>query len=261
MDPDRWEFANEGFLSGQRHLLKTIKRRRNVAHSVHNQGVGPCIEIGHFGKEEEMERLKRDKSLLVTEIVKLRQKQQISSAQIAAMDERLRNTERKQHLAMSFLAKLLTNPSLVRQCLDKYAERKDQRHLEVGQKRRLTMSPPGAENLQDTASVAMQGDEVETDMESLLSAALMVNESSMSSMEPSSFASTSGGGAETDAVSESFWGEMLLAEGGVHNQVEQGLMIGNESEVNVEIEDLVAETPEWGGEGDLQDLLDDIRGV
>lgn len=258
MDPDRWEFANEGFLSGQRHLLKTIKRRRNVAHSVHNQGVGPCIEIGHFGMEEEIERLKRDKSLLVTEIVKLRQKQQSSSAQIVAMDERLRNTERKQHLAMSFLAKLLTNPSLIRQCLDKYAEKKDLRQLEIGQKRRLTMSPPGAENLQDMASIATQGDEVEADMESLFSAALMVNESNMSSMEPSSFASTSGGGgAATDAVSESFWGEMLLAEGGVSDQV---LMIGNESEANAEIEDLVAETPEWGG-GDLQDLLDDIGGV
>ncbi|VFQ79886.1 unnamed protein product [Cuscuta campestris] len=208
--------------------------------------------------EEEIERLKRDKSLLVTEIVKLRQKQQSSSAQIAAMDERLRNTERKQHLAMSFLAKLLTNPSLIRQCLDKYAEKKDLRQLEIGQKRRLTMSPPGAENLQDMASIATQGDEVEADMESLFSAALMVNESNMSSMEPSSFASTSGGGgAETDAVSERFWGEMLLAEGGVSDQV---LMIGNESEANAEIEDLVAETPEWGG-GDLQDLLDDIGGV
>ncbi|VFQ60107.1 unnamed protein product [Cuscuta campestris] len=208
--------------------------------------------------EEEIERLKRDKTLLVTEIVKLRQKQQSSSAQIAAMDERLRNTERKQHLAMSFLAKLLTNPSLIRQCLDKYAEKKDLRQLEIGQKRRLTMSPPGAENLQDMASIATQGDEVEADMESLFSAALMVNESNMSSMEPSSFASTSGGGgAATDAVSESFWGEMLLAEGGVSDQV---LMIGNESEANAEIEDLVAETPEWGG-GDLQDLLDDIGGV
>nr|GMD90142.1 Heat shock factor protein HSF30 [Ipomoea batatas]GMD92437.1 Heat shock factor protein HSF30 [Ipomoea batatas] len=255
VDPDRWEFANEGFLGGQKHLLKTIKRRRNAAQSMHQQGAGPCIEIGYFGMEEELERLKRDRNLLMTEIVKLRQQQQSSRAQIMAMEERVRNTERKHQQIMSFLAKIFSNPSFFQQYLDKYALKKDQRRVEIGQKRRLTMTP-SVENLQDIDSVALQSSqepeadlEIETDVGSLISAALD-NESS-SIMKQSSFASTSGTNTE-DLVPDSIWDE-LLGEG-LGNQAEEALM-GNQAEVDVEVEDLVAaETPEWGD--DLQDLVD-----
>ena len=60
----KWEFANEGFLAGQRHLLKTIKRRRNVSHSNQQKGgSGACVEVGKFGLEGELERLKRVSAL------------------------------------------------------------------------------------------------------------------------------------------------------------------------------------------------------
>ncbi|XP_023769948.1 heat stress transcription factor A-2 isoform X1 [Lactuca sativa] len=148
VDPDRWEFANEGFLGGQRQLLKTIRRRRNISQSTQQKhDFGPCIEVGQYGIEEELEGLKRDRSLLMAEIVRLRQLQQHSKDQLIAMENRLRSTERKQHNMMGFLAKAFSNPEFLQKYMAKYAHR-EQEHIEIGRKRRLTMVP-SFENLQE----------------------------------------------------------------------------------------------------------------
>jgi len=110
VDPDRWEFANEGFLGGQRHLLKTIKRRRQVTQGMQQQGGGgggAWVEVGQYGLEGDLERLKRDRSLLMAEILRLRQQQQNSRVKIISMEDRLQTTERKQQQIMTFLAKVL----------------------------------------------------------------------------------------------------------------------------------------------------------
>ncbi|KAF2305055.1 hypothetical protein GH714_001396 [Hevea brasiliensis] len=94
VDPDRWEFANEGFLRGQKHLLKSISRRKPAHGHAHqpvqkphgqNSSVGACVEVGKFGLEEEVERLKRDKNVLMQELVRLRQQQQATDGQLQAM--------------------------------------------------------------------------------------------------------------------------------------------------------------------------------
>lgn len=265
MDPDRWEFANEGFLGGQKHLLKTIKRRRNVGQSMNQQGSGPCIEIGYYGMEEELERLKRDKNLLMTEIVKLRQQQQSTRNQIIAMEEKIESTERKQEQMMSFLAKIFSNPIFLQQYLDKHVQRKDKQRIEVGQKRRLTMTP-SIENLQGVVSVATGSDQpmnysnqeretelpnIGTDIEMLFSA--LDNESSSNARSASVV--TANRTDMEEPVPENIWEELLSEDLISGDRAEEELIV-DQPEFDVEVEDLVAKTPEWGEE--LEDLIDQI---
>lgn len=116
MDPDRWEFANEGFLRGQKHLLKTIKRRRPPSQAPpQHQSLAPYLEVGQFGLEGEISRLKRDKNILMAELVKLRQEQQSTKAYLNAMEEKLQVTEQRQQQMMAFLARAMRNPNFLQQ--------------------------------------------------------------------------------------------------------------------------------------------------
>ncbi|KAH6813767.1 heat shock factor 3 [Perilla frutescens var. frutescens] len=122
VDPDRWEFANEGFLKGHKHLLKSINRRK-ASHAqgqqqnvpVQNPSVPSCIEVGKFGIEEEVERLKRDKNLLMQELVRLRQQQQSTDTQLQTVGQRVHVMEQRQQQMMSFLAKAMQSPGFVSQ--------------------------------------------------------------------------------------------------------------------------------------------------
>ncbi|KAK8565056.1 hypothetical protein V6N13_020177 [Hibiscus sabdariffa] len=127
-DPDRWEFANEGFLRGQKHLLKTISRRKpanaqsNQQPQVQNSSVGSCIEVGKFGLEEEVERLKRDKNILMQELVRLRQQQQATDNQLQTAGQRVQVMEQRQQQMMSFLAKAMQSPSFLSQIVQQQNE-------------------------------------------------------------------------------------------------------------------------------------------
>ncbi|GFZ08513.1 heat shock transcription factor A2 [Actinidia rufa] len=230
VDPDRWEFANEGFLGGQKHLLKTIKRRRNLPHTAPLQGgSGACVELGQYGVEEEIERLRRDCNTLMVEIVKLKQQHQSSRDKVIAMEERMRSNERKQQQMMSFLAKALASPSFVQQYMDKYVERKEQRGVEIGRKRRLTMSP-SVESFQEQEDLL----NIESEMETLF-------------MDP--IVTTSG--TDIDSVSETIWEELFRDDIVAGDE-------GDQTEVDVEVEDLPAKmTPDWGK--DLEDLVDQME--
>ncbi|KAI7994821.1 Heat shock factor protein HSF8 [Camellia lanceoleosa] len=145
VDPDRWEFANEGFLRGQRHLLKSIIRRKPA--QGHNQQppqqphgqstpVGACVEVGKFGLEEEVERLKRDKNVLMQELVRLRQQQQSTDNQLQTMVQRLQGMEQRQQQMMSFLAKAVHSPGFLAQFVQQQNE-SNRRITEGSKKRRL----------------------------------------------------------------------------------------------------------------------------
>ncbi|KAK8956054.1 Heat stress transcription factor A-2b [Platanthera guangdongensis] len=137
VDPDRWEFANEEFLGGQRHLLKNIKRRRNAAGQ-------SSADPGQIGMESEVEKMRAERDILMMEIVRLRQQQQSSRAQLLSMEDRMLGAERKQKQAMAFLATTLKNPEFIHKVL---MRREQGRELgNPGKKRRLPR-PPMTENL------------------------------------------------------------------------------------------------------------------
>nr|GLL38819.1 heat stress transcription factor A-1b isoform X1 [Ipomoea trifida]GMD56600.1 heat stress transcription factor A-1-like [Ipomoea batatas] len=140
VDPDRWEFANEGFLRGHRHLLKSITRRKHVqSHQqppqVQNSSVGSCVEVGKFGLEEEVDRLKRDKNILMQELVKLRQQQQATDHQLQNVGQKVHMMEQRQQQMMSFLAKAMQSPSFVAQMVHQQSD--NMRISGVNKKRRL----------------------------------------------------------------------------------------------------------------------------
>lgn len=249
VDPDRWEFANEGFLGGQKHLLKKIKRRRNASQNIQQHGMGNCVELGHFGLESEIERLRRDRSILMVEIVRLKKQQQNTRAQLAAMEERLQFTERKQQQMMAFLARALRNPTFILQLIQHHREKKELGSC-TGKKRRLPAAE-SSENLQSLrgeaispmgmgsqiGSFAHQPQEevtIESEIETLFSA--MDAESSSSNRNRKAEVIDSSGNPE-DLIWEQLLYENLLK--GENDEYDQ-------AEINVEVEDLAAKFPDWG---------------
>ncbi|XP_004290633.1 PREDICTED: heat stress transcription factor A-7a [Fragaria vesca subsp. vesca] len=146
VDPDRWEFANEGFLRGQKHLLKNIRRRKTPSHQPipPHQAVGPCVEVGRFGLDGEIDRLRRDKQVLMMELVKLRQQQQSTRACLQAMEQRLQGTERKQQQMMAFLARAMQNPAFLQQLVQHKEKRKELEGAVTKKRRRpIDQGPSG----------------------------------------------------------------------------------------------------------------------
>lgn len=153
VDPDSWEFANEGFLRGQKHLLRTIPRRKPT-HGPSNQppeqpnvqksSVGACVEMGKFGIGEEVERLKRDKNILMQEIVRLRQQQQATDGHMQATVQRLQGMEQRQQQMMSFLAKAVNSPGFLAQFVQQQHLNESNRQIisEGSKKRRIEQEGP-----------------------------------------------------------------------------------------------------------------------
>lgn len=120
VDPDRWEFANDNFIRGRRDLLKDIHRRKPTQQAGQQQALAPAgqtaIELGHYGGvHDEIESLKRDKNVLMLELVRLRQQQQAADQRMRDMHERLESQEQRQNTIVNFLARVAQNPTVLQQ--------------------------------------------------------------------------------------------------------------------------------------------------
>ncbi|KAF8034135.1 hypothetical protein BT93_C0417 [Corymbia citriodora subsp. variegata] len=147
IDPDRWEFANEGFQGGKKHLLKNIKRRSRMT----KKQQGPTIpkdnqrtdmDIQSTEVESEIQSLKEDQETLKSEILELRQQQECSLSEISTVEEKIRCADCQHQQMFLFLAKAMRNPHFVEQLVQK---RKPSREIDAGKfikKRRLLASDP-----------------------------------------------------------------------------------------------------------------------
>ncbi|KAL5218146.1 hypothetical protein ABZP36_018830 [Zizania latifolia] len=161
VDPDKWEFANESFLRGQRHLLKSIKRRKPPHSSPSQQSLGSFLEVGNFGYDGEIDQLKRDKQLLMAEVVKLRQEQQNTRSDLQAMEAKLQGTEQKQKHMMAFLARVMHNPEFMHQLISQSEMRKElEDFVSKKRRRRINLGPELELDSMGTGSSPEQGSRV-----------------------------------------------------------------------------------------------------
>ncbi|KAJ4883977.1 Heat stress transcription factor A-8 [Raphanus sativus] len=131
VDADRWEFANDGFVRGQKELLKNVIRRKNVQSSTSSEqqhqrktctadADDACQEKECSGESElwkEVDVLKGDKKALAQELVKVRQYQESTDAKMLHLEDRVQGMEESQQEMLSFLVMVMQNPSLLVQLL------------------------------------------------------------------------------------------------------------------------------------------------
>eukprot|EP00250_Pteridium_aquilinum_P008947 c18329_g1_i1 orf=3-1256(-) len=102
VDADRWEFANERFLRGHKHLLATIQRRNKAAPSHPNDPSSSLPPSKNIFRE--LESLTKDTNSIMLEVVKLDHANQATLKNVQSISTRLRATELWQQQMVALFA-------------------------------------------------------------------------------------------------------------------------------------------------------------
>ncbi|XAR49518.1 hypothetical protein NMG60_11032751 [Bertholletia excelsa] len=103
VDPDQWEFANEEFIRGQRHLLKNIHRRKPIhSHSLQQSSV-PLTDSERQEFDEEIKRLKCENNFLQLELQTHIQARQECEYQLRSLAGHLKTIVSRHRQMMVFL--------------------------------------------------------------------------------------------------------------------------------------------------------------
>lgn len=194
-------------MRGHKHLLKNIRRRKTAPPPPPQPPSPPhaAVELGRFGQEGESELLRRDKHVLMNELVKLRQQQQNTRLHLQEMELRLRGTEKKQQQMMRFLAKAMQNPDFI----DQFVQRKETgKELDSVSKKRVRLIEAGETSRGDKElnnRVKLELDEFCRPQVSELKA-LALEMQRLGKAKP---AHDYGDGDEHRELDEGFWQELL----------------------------------------------------
>ncbi|KAL3825804.1 hypothetical protein ACJIZ3_021833 [Penstemon smallii] len=112
IDTDKWEFANEGFLRGQKHMLKNIQRRSRSSHQIGSSS-GSSTEANKALLEDEIERLRQERNSMKQEVAELQNQQRGTIKHMEIVNEKLVAAEKRQKQMISFLAKMFQNPAFI----------------------------------------------------------------------------------------------------------------------------------------------------
>lgn len=102
--------------------MKRIVRRRSSP--TKQSSIQPGSSSGESGLDPELHTLRREKNALLEEVARLKQEHRQTIEQMSTLNNRLESAEDRQRQMVSFLAKLLQNPSFVRQ-LKLHREKKE----------------------------------------------------------------------------------------------------------------------------------------
>ncbi|KAJ8644723.1 hypothetical protein MRB53_006471 [Persea americana] len=157
VDPDRWEFAHESFLRGQKHLLKNILRRKTHCHGnpAHHYRLLPKSEDDLLA-DDQIEKT------IISELTRLKQEQKAIEDELQGISRRLHATEKKPQQMMAFLMKVIEDPTLL---LRMAAGKDPTKRLAEKKKRRLTTNPSHKE---DMVGVVLSSGAAEDDMVSVV---------------------------------------------------------------------------------------------
>ncbi|KAK3438885.1 hypothetical protein EUGRSUZ_C03435 [Eucalyptus grandis] len=137
INPDRWEFVNQGFQKGNKHLLKNIKRRCKF--SEHRKTSSSTVTSDYQKAENEVElnTLKKGQEVLKTKILKLREERKSFQHEIEQVAERVCHAECRNQQIFLFLTKAAKSPNFVHHLIQKKSQKRDLETCESSKKSKL----------------------------------------------------------------------------------------------------------------------------